>query len=331
MIRFIVRRTLLAVLTLFTISVLTFALFFALPSNPAQLMCAKDCTAEQVANTEKALGLDKPLVTQYTDYMGGIFAGRTLGEGDFAKECAAPCFGYSFFTDESVWTLVKDALPITLSIAIGAWVIQTLLGIAIGIIAALRRGTIIDKLAVGSTLVGASMPVYLLGAMLLLIFVYSTGIFTRPANVYEPLTDNPLAWFTALLLPWLSLALIGFAGEARMMRATMLETLSEDFVRTAKAKGLSKGKVHRKHALRASITPVVTMSGMNLGYLLGGAAITETVFGLRGLGLQAVEAVRILNLPIVMATVLIASVFIVFMTMVVDFLYAVIDPRVRLS
>ncbi|HZE40985.1 MAG TPA: ABC transporter permease [Stackebrandtia sp.] len=329
MLRFVVRRVLLAVLTLFAVSVITFTLFFAVPSDPAQLMCSKDCTHEQIEQTRDALGLNDPIVTQYTDYMTGIFVGRDIGKGEAKVRCDAPCFGYSYRDNESVWSNIKDAAPITLSIAVGAWIIQTLLGITIGVIAALRRGSVIDKVAVGSTLIGASMPVYFFSAILLLVFVYTTNIIPRP--VYTPLLDNPAKWALGMLLPWLSLALIGYANEARMTRATMLETLSEDFVRTAKAKGVPKGQVHRRHALRASITPVITISGMNLGYLMGGAVITETVFGLPGLGKLSVDAVSTLNLPIVMATVLIAALAIVIMTMVVDFLYAVIDPRVRLS
>lgn len=329
MIRFVIRRILLAVLTLFAVSIVTFTLFFAIPADPAQLMCAKDCTAEQVNDTRENLGLNDPLVNQYSDYMTGIFVGRTVGEGTFERECDAPCFGYSYRTDEAVWTLIKDALPVSVSIALGAWVIQTSLGVSIGVIAALRRGTMIDKIAVGATLVGQAMPVYLLAALLLLVLVYSTDLLSRPS--YTSLFENPIAWAGGLILPWLSLALIGFAGEARMARATMLETLSEDFVRTARAKGLTRGKVHRKHALRASLTPIVTMSGLNFGFLLGGAVITESVFGMRGLGRLAIDSVNELNMPIVMATVLLGATFIVLSTMIVDMLYAVIDPRVRLG
>ena len=328
MFRFLIRRALLAVLTMFAVSIVSFGLFFAIPADPAQLMCAKDCSEEQIQQTRENLGLNDPIYVQYSDYMGGIFAGRTVGKGVFERECDAPCFGYSYRNDEAVWTLIKDALPVTLSIAVGAWLIQTLLGVSVGVVAALRRGTIIDKLAVGATLVGQAMPVYLLAALLLLVFVYS-GLFPRPS--YTSLWEDPAAWVSGLILPWLSLALIGFAGEARMARATMLETLSEDYVRTARAKGLPLGKVHRKHALRASLTPIVTMSGLNFGVLLGGAVITETVFGMRGLGRLSVQAVQDLNMPIVMATILLAAVFIVLSTMIVDLLYAVIDPRVRLG
>ncbi|HIV57110.1 MAG TPA: ABC transporter permease [Candidatus Stackebrandtia faecavium] len=328
MVRFIIRRTLLAVATLLAVSVVSFSLFFAVPSDPARLMCAKDCDAEQINQTRENLGLNEPLVTQYSDYMSGIFVGRTIGKGAMAQECDAPCFGYSYRTNEAVWDMMKGALPTTVSIAIGAWVIQTSLGVGLGVLAALRRGKFLDKFAVGSTMFGQAMPTYLLAALLLMIFVYNTGLLSRPT--YTSPFENPLAWAGGLILPWLSLALIGFAGEARMARATMLETLSEDFVRTARAKGLSKGVVHRKHALRASITPVVTMSGLNIGVLLGGAVITESVFGLQGLGRLTVQSVEELNMPIVMATVLLAAMFIVISTMIVDFLYAVIDPRVRL-
>jgi peptide/nickel transport system permease protein len=207
--------------------------------------------------------------------------------------------------------------------------VQLLGGVTIGMISALRRGTVFDRAAVGTSLVGASMQIYFLGYLLLIILVYQSGLLPNPG--YRPFLENPIAWAGGLVLPWLTLGFINSAVYARLSRAQMLETLSEDFVRTARAKGLPKRTVYIRHALRAAITPVVTIAGLDFGTALGGTVITETVFGLNGLGRAAVNAVNQLDTPVVMATVLLAAVFIVVMNIVVDLLYAVIDPRVRLS
>jgi peptide/nickel transport system permease protein len=216
-----------------------------------------------------------------------------------------------------------------MSIVFGSAVIWLLIGISLGMISALRRGTIFDKMAIGVSLVGASMQVYFFGLILLYILVYTTGLLPFPN--YTPLTENPFKWAVGLLLPWLTLGFLNSALYARLSRAQMLETLSEDYVRTARAKGLPLRKVYTRHALRAAITPIVTIAGLDIGTALGGTFITETIFGLQGLGKATVEAVQFLNLPVVLATVLLAAVFIVIANIIVDVLYAFIDPRVRLS
>lgn len=329
MFRFLIRRLLLAVLTLFAISVVSFGLFFAVPADPATTMCARGCDEVTKAQIHKRLHLDDPIYKQYGDYMVGIFAGREYGDGEWKRDCPAPCLGFSFRTDEPVMDIVKRSLPITVSIAIGAWIFELLIGVTAGVFAALRRGTVFDKLAISLSLVGAAMPVFFFAAILLYVFVFGTNILSFPE--YVPLTEDPLGWTGAFILPWLSLALINAANHSRLGRAQMLETLSEDFIRTARAKGLRKSKVSLRHALRAAINPIVTMAGLSLGGLLGGAVITETVFGMQGLGMQTVTAARELNMPLVMATVLIATVFIVVANIVVDVAYAALDPRVRLS
>jgi peptide/nickel transport system permease protein len=331
MLRFLLKRILISVVTLFVISVLTFLLFFAVPANPAEMMCGdgKSCSAEKIALIEKRLELDKPITTQYADYMKGLVLGRTFGSGPDRRACPAPCLGFSFHYNDPVTDILGRTLPVTISVVIGATLVQLLGGVTIGMISALRRGTVFDKLAVGTSLVGASMQIFFLGYLLMIIFVYQLKILPNPG--YTPFLDNPLAWFGGLLLPWLTLGFINSAVYARLSRAQMLETLSEDFVRTARAKGLPKRTVYVKHALRAAITPIVTIAGLDFGTALGGTVITETVFGIRGLGKTAVEAVTNLDMPIMMATVLLAAVFIVAMNIVVDLLYAVIDPRVRLG
>jgi len=330
MLRFFIRRALLAVLTLFAISVSTFLLFFAVPANPVATMCGNricpESTQKQITHD---LGLDQPLITQYTEYMKGVFVGRTIGSGPTAKECPAPCLGYSFRTGQPVWDIIKNGLPVSMSIVIGAAVVWLTIGLVLGTAAALRRGGALDKFSVGFSLGGASMQIFVLGPILVAVFVYGLGWLPRPTYT-SPLV-NPLAWATGLILPWVTLGAINSAPYTRLSRAQMLETLSEDYVRTARAKGLTRREVNYRHALRAAITPIVTIAGLDIGINLGGVVITETTFNLQGVGRYAVQAINDLNLPIVMATVLLAATFIVVANVVVDMLYATIDPRVKLS
>jgi peptide/nickel transport system permease protein len=331
MLRFALRKLLLAVSTLIAVSVLTFGLFFVVPSNPAELMCGnrKSCSPEQQAVIERRMGLDQPVASQYGDFMKGIVTGRTFGEGEARRRCPAPCLGYSFRNDEPVLEIIKRTLPVTLSIVFGAAVVWLLVGISIGMISALRRGTVFDRLAVGTSLVGASMPILLFGPLLLIIFVYEGGLLSYPR--YTPITENPVKWASAMLLPWLALGFLNSASYARLSRAQMLETLSEDFVRTARAKGLPKVKVYGRHALRAAITPIVTIAGLDIGTYLAGTVITETIFGFTGLGKASLNAAINLDMPVVMATVLLAAVFVIVANVIVDALYAVIDPRIRMG
>ncbi len=329
MVRFLVKRLLISIFTMFMVSVATFGLFFAVPTSPAFVMCGKQCDANQIKQTEQRLGLSDPLVVQYGKFVKGVFVGRTYGEGELARECAAPCLGYSFRSNEPVTDIIKRTLPVTVSIVIGSAILWLGIGITLGMISALRRGTLFDKTAITVSLAGASMQVYFLGLILLLIFVYGFDLLPSPS--YTSPFDNPLHWMQGMILPWITLGFLNSATYARLSRAQMLETLSEDYIRTARAKGLTKGRVYGRHALRAAITPIVTIAGLDLGVYLGGTFITETVFSLNGLGKTAVDAVTFLNLPIVMATVLLAAVFIIVMNIIVDVLYSVIDPRVRLS
>lgn len=331
MFRYLVKRVLLALLTLFAISVITFLLFFAVPNNPAEVICgnAKSCSQARIEMLEERFGLNDPIHEQYANYMRGVFVGRDIGSATDPRHCPAPCLGYSFRYDDEVTDLIGQALPVTLSIVVGAITIQVLFGVATGMVSALRQGTVFDKMAVGTSLTFASMQVYFLGYILLIVFVYETGLLPPPG--YTPITEDPLGWAGGLLLPWITLGLIFSAVYARLSRAQMLETLSEDFVRTARAKGLPKKTVYTRHALRAAITPIVTIAGLDLGSYLGGTVITETVFGIKGLGRLSILAVEDLDMPIVMATVLLAAVFVVVMNIVVDVLYTVIDPRVKLG
>jgi len=322
---------LLAVLTLVAVSVVTFLLFFAVPTNPAEVMCgnARSCTPERIEMLEERLGLNEPLVEQYADFMAGIFVGRTYGEGELARECPAPCLGFSFRNDEPVMDIVTRTLPVTASIVVGAAVVWLVVGVGLGMVSALRRGSWFDRAAITVSLAGASMQIYFFGLLLLIVFVYELGWLPNPG--YTSPLEDPVAWVSGMLLPWFTLGFLNSAVYARLARAQMLETLSEDFIRTARAKGLPRRQVYGRHALRAAVTPIVTIAGLDIGNTLGGAVITETVFGMHGLGRTAVQAVEFLDMPIVMATVLLAAFFIVVANIVVDLLYVVIDPRVRLS
>ncbi len=336
MFRYIVRRLLGAVVVVFIVSLVTFFLFAIGPkipgSSPAYLYVGKNPTPELVAAIEKSFGLDQPLWKQYSDYMTGIVKGRQFSDGtaDGVRDCPAPCFGYSFRYKEPVWTLIKDRFPVTLSLAVGAAILWLVVGLSVGILSALKKGTVVDRAAMIIALAGVSLPIYFTGLILLYVFVYGPIRFLPPPN-YKPLTENPVAWFQALVLAWIALAFLYAALYARLTRANMLDTMSEDYIRTAVAKGLSRRKVISKHALRSALTPIITIFGLDLGALLGGAILTEKVFSLPGLGYLSIDAIDKQDLPVIMGVTIVAALFIVLANIIVDVLYGVVDPRVRLS
>ncbi|AWS42040.1 ABC transporter permease [Streptosporangium sp. 'caverna'] len=326
MLRFITRRTFGAAVTLVIIAAVTFFLFFAVPADPARLACGKVCPPELLEQARHNLGLDQPLFTQFVSWLAGIFVGRDYqGLG----HCSAPCLGYSFVNKAPVLETILDRLPLTISLTIGAAVIFFTFGVATGIIAALRQGKALDKIASVSSLIGASVQIYFVGTLALYFLVYQNHILRQPK--YIPFTENPLSWAAGLLLPWIVLALIFTANYTRMTRSTMVEQLGEDYVRTARAKGMSARSVVMRFALRGTLTPIVTILGIDLGALIGGAIITETTFGLQGVGQLSIRAVTSSDLPMLMATVLVAAGAIVVFNIIVDIMYAFIDPRVRLS
>ncbi|WP_371779375.1 ABC transporter permease [Streptosporangium subroseum] len=326
MLRFITRRTFGAVVTLVIIAAVTFFLFFAVPADPARLACGKVCPPELLEQARHNLGLDQPLFAQFVTWLSGIFVGRDYpGLG----HCPAPCLGYSFVNKAPVLETILDRLPLTISLTIGSAVIFFIFGVATGIIAALRQGKALDKIASVSSLIGASVQIYFVGTLALYYLVYQNHILRQPS--YVPFTENPLSWAGGLLLPWIVLALIFTANYTRMTRSTMVEQLGEDYVRTARAKGMSARSVVMRFALRGTLTPIVTILGIDLGALIGGAIITEQTFGLQGVGQLSIRAVTSSDLPMLMATVLVAAGAIVVFNIIVDIMYAFIDPRVRLS
>lgn len=329
MLRFVTRRLLGAVVILAVISLVTFLLFFAIPGDPARLACGRSCTPEKLADIRSSLGIDRPILSQYWEFMKGIFVGRDFTQAGERVHCDVPCFGYSFTNQQPVWDTLVDRFPATLSLALGAAVLFLVVGIGMGAASALRAGSLFDRVGIAATLVGASVQIFFLGPLLSNIFVNQLGWL--PQARYVPFTDDPVGWFNGLLLPWLVLAFVSIAIYARLTRASMIEALSEDFVRAGRARGLPARALHLKHTGRATITPVLTVFGLDLASILGGAIITETVFNIQGVGKLAITALNNSDLPMIMATVLVGAFFIVVANLIVDIAYAVIDPRVRIT
>ena len=333
MIQYIIRRLILVVVLLWIVSIVTFSIFFLIPkatgTSTAALFAGKAPTAETIKDIEIKFGLDKPLVVQYGRFVGGVFVGRDFDNGADKTHCPAPCFGYSFVNNVPVWNEITSDLPVTVSLAIGAAILWLLSGTAIGVLSALRRRSFFDRAAMGVALAGVSLPIYFTGLVLLSLISYKWKILE---NVhYVGITSNPISWARNLLLPWISLAFLYAALYARLTRAGMLETMGEDYIRTARAKGLSEPRVIGRHALRAALTPIVTIFGLDLGQLLGGAILTEYTFGLIGIGHLSVDAIFRQDLPVIMGVTLFAAFFIVMANLIVDVLYAFVDPRVRFS
>lgn len=317
------------ILMLTILSIVTFLLFNAVPTDPARLTCGKTCTPEIIEANRIRLGLDQPLPVQYIEWIKGIFVGRTYGSGAATFECNTPCLGYSFRNGEEVTPMILRAIPVTMYLALGAFILWMSVGISAGILAAKHQGKWQDRLVMGISLIGYSLPVFFVGLLLLVFVIVRWNVLPYP-DYASPFKD-PVAFFQTMLLPWVTLAILYAAYYARLTRSQMLETMGEDYIRSARAKGLSEKVVVRKHAFRAGLTPIVTSAGLDLAGLLGGAVITEYIFSLPGLGRLAIGAVTDYDLPTITATVLIAAVFVIVMNLVVDLLYAAIDPRVRLS
>jgi len=334
---YIVRRLISVVVMLIVISATTFLIFFASPIDPASLTCGKSCTPAVIEGNRIKMGYNDPVPVQWLKFIQGLFVGRDYPDNPEVKaktpqlvtHCDAPSLGYSTVKTKCVTDIVKESLPITASIAIAAFILWIVTGVLFGIIAALNRGRWPDRFLVGLALVGYSVPSFFIGVLLLTFVSIKWQLWPLP--VYTPLTENPALWAQGIFLPSLALAAVFAASYVRLTRAYMLETMSEDYIRTARAKGVKETTVIRRHGLRAALTPIVTAAGLDLGGLLGGAIISEQVFNFTGLGWQSIQAIQNSDLPIIVAVVVVASFFIVIANLVVDVLYGVIDPRVRLS
>lgn len=333
MIRFILRRTGSLVLLLIAVSFITFTLFQLGPADPASAACGQECTPDRIAEARVALGMDHPFLIQYVDYMRGLVSPRMIGAPGAESICQWPCLGKSFQTNENVSDIIARSMPYTLSMAVGALALWTVSGVGLGLLAALRKGTATDKFIVGAASVGVSLPIPVTGLFLLLVFVNQLHLLPFTTNeINSPFGPHgPLAWVLNYFLPWVALAVLFSAAYIRVTRTNMIETFSEDFIRTARAKGLAPRTVTFKHGVRAGITPVVTMLGMDIGLLLGGAVLTEQIFSVPGLGFTAVRAAISGDLPVTMAITMLAAFFVIVANVVVDLAYAAIDPRVRLQ
>ncbi len=319
MARFLARRLALGLVVMWAVATVVFIMYFVAPHDVARLIAGRQASPETVAAVSRDLGLNRPLVAQY-----GSFVVRLL-HGDL---------GYSYTNSEPVTSLIAEALPVTFSLALGGAVLWLLIGVSSGTVAARRRRSVVDRTTTGLALLFYSMPTFLLGELLLLGLFYELhliGIDFFPGGGYVPFTQDPAQWAQHLILPWLTIALVSAATYSRLTRASMLDVLGEDYIRTARAKGLSRSRVTVRHALRAALTPIVTQFGLDVGALLGGVVVTETVFGLPGLGQLLVTSINHQDLPTTIGLVLLAAAFVVAANIVVDVLYIFLDPRARLN
>lgn len=328
MFQYVVRRVLWSVVMLVLVIASVFVIFFMIPggagsrSPDGQSLLAikfagKNPRPEIVKQVEQRLGLDQPIHMQFGRYVGNAFTGD---------------LGYSYQTQEDVLDALVGRMPATASLAIGASILWLTIGVSIGVISALRRRSLLDRGAMLFALIGVSMPTFWLG--LIMVFTFDAGpieaLQVYDTGSYVGITENPWEWFKVMWLPWFVLAFTSAAVYARMVRGNMLEVQGEDYIRTARAKGLRERSVTR-HALRSALTPVVTMYGLDLGILLGGAVITEQIFNIPGIGSYAVGAIRSSNFPIILGTTVFAATFVIVANLLVDIVYAWLDPRVRYS
>jgi peptide/nickel transport system permease protein len=317
MVRFLLVRVVLGLVVLWVMTLVVFMMFFVAPHNVANLIAGRQATPETVALVKHRLGLDQPVLTQYGHYMWRLLHGN---------------LGYSFYNSSPVRSLIWSRVPVTFSLAVGGAVLWLLIGVSAGVLAATRPRTIADRAVTFGALFFYSMPSFLLGVIVFYLFFFRlhlAGLGWFPGNGYVAFSHNPLRWAQHLVLPWVTLALVTAATYARLTRGTMLDVLEEDYIRTARAKGLRERRVVGRHALPSALTPVMTQLGIDVGTLLGGVIVVENIFGLPGLGQLAVQSVLQQDLPVVIGTIILAAAFIVVANILVDIGYGLLDPRVR--
>jgi len=308
------------VVLLILVSFITFVIFYLFPSaDPAQLRAGRQPNPQLVEQIRHQLNLDKPFYAQYWLYMKQLVLHFN--------------FGRSYQNNIQVKQQIFDRLPATISLTVGAAVVWLVVGISVGTISAVKSRSAIDRIAMGGALIGISAPVYWLGLVSLYLFSNDIGLIKifPGSGSYVPLSQDPTKWFTSLILPWLVLAAASAAFYARLLRSNLVEVMGEDYIRTARAKGLTERRVVLRHGIRSAITPIVTAAGLDIGILLGGAILTETVFNIPGIGRLAYESIQNSDLPMIQGTVLMGAFFIILANLVVDIGYAFIDPRVRYS
>jgi len=313
--RFIVRRLMQMVLVMFAVSVLTFLIFNVIPNgDPAVRMAGKQPTETQIQAIREEWGFDEPLHVQYLTTMEKVFTGDLV----------------SYTTQLDVVDQIVQGIPRTLSLAVGAAILWMLFAVALGLYSAMKAGRFADRFLTVLALIGISIPVFWLGALMNYYLGFKAGIF--PNGGYVELTKDPIDWAYHLVMPWVALSLLFIGIYSRVLRSNVLDTMNEDYVRTARAKGLSERRILVRHVLRNSLIPIVTLWGLDFGLVVGGGAIlTETVFDLEGVGQFAADAVGQLDVPPVLAITMFVAFFVVLLNAIVDILYAVLDPRVRLQ
>jgi peptide/nickel transport system permease protein len=313
--RFIIRRLIAAIAVLFAISVITFAIFNVIPAgDPAARMAGHSTSPETIIAIKHTWGFDRPLYVQYGKMMSKIFTGTLV----------------SYNTQQNVDDEIFRDVPRTFSLAIGAAILWMLFALGLGLYTALKAGKFADRFLTVLALIGISMPVFWVGAILSYYLGFKAGIF--PNGGYTPLTKSPVQWIYHLILPWVALSILFIGVYSRLLRSNVLDTINEDFVRTARAKGLSERRVLIRHVLRNSLIPIITLWGLDFGAIIGGGAIlTESVFDLGGVGQYAADAIQSLDVPPVMAVTIFTAFFVVFFNTLVDIVYAWLDPRIRLS
>jgi peptide/nickel transport system permease protein len=316
---YVIRRLISGFVVVWIVATATFFLFFARPVETVARQLAGRAATPQVINEVIAnLGLNQPIMTQYWHFMVNLLHGD---------------LGFSYFTGESVDAMLKQDLPPTISLVLGATVLWLIFGLGAGIVSATRARSLFDRTTSVGVLIGLSLPVFVTGELLILLIfqpLYTHG-FKWIDTGYVGITSGIVPFVGHMILPWITLATVQAAIYTRLMRGQLLETLGEDYIRTARSKGLSERRVVYRHAVRAALTPVVSQLGVDIGQLLGGVVVVEAVFGLGGIGQTSVEAVGQDNLPVIIGFVIIAAVFVVISNIVVDLAYAVLDPRVRIT
>jgi peptide/nickel transport system permease protein len=337
-IRYLIRRLLWAVVLFFAVTVITYVIFFVIPNDVASSVAGKGATNQQKQQAIHYLGLDRPVYVQYGKFVWRLIKPVTVhiaGVPVFFRPKAD--LGRSFVQAQSVNQIIKDAAPVTASLVFGGVIVWMLIALPVGILSALRPRSLLDRFAMIFVLIGISAHPVWLGLIFSYVFGYKLGLtpITGYADFFNPppgaVAGGPVQWAYHLILPWCTYAILFAALYVRMIRANVMETLNEDYVRTARAKGAPERKVMRSHVLRNSLLPVVTLLGMDIGLALGGAIFTETVYSLPGLGKTAIQAIGNSDLPIVMGVVVFRTVAIIFFNLIVDLLYAWIDPRIRLA
>ena len=319
MTQYLLRRVLFGIIVMWLVATLVFIMYYVAPHDPARILAGREATTATLHDVTHRLGLDRPILQQYGSYLWRFLRGD---------------LGYSYFSQQPVTSIIRQDLPVTASLAIGGAVLWVLIGVSSGVLAARRPRSLRDRSVTGFALFFYSMPTFLLGELFLLVLFFRLhllGFNFFPGGGYVGITESPAEWARHMILPWFTIALVTASVYSRLTRGSMLDVLGEDYIRTARAKGLTERRVIYRHGLRAALAPVVTQFGIDLGTLLGGVIVTETVFGLNGLGSAIVNAITRQDQPVIIGFTILASAFIVAANIIVDVLYAVLDPRVRLT